>query len=294
MGGLSILTNVGAMAALQQLSKTQKNLNTTQLRVTTGLKVNGPKDDASTYAIAQRMRGDIAGIQSVEIALANGDSVVNTAISGGKAIADLLTEMKAKTVQANQAGLDTASRTALNNDFTSLRDQLTTIVATAEFNDTNLIKSSASNLLVLSTVDGSTITVSAQVMTSSALAISASTLLTSAGAATALTAIRRGGHDGCRQTRGSGFGVQTDRNPVRVQFEAGRHLEGGCRQLGRCRPGLRKCNLAGTADPAAAGRAGAGYRQRGSADGSRSLPVEGGGVSELGPGAARSQSLSKL
>ncbi len=189
MGGLSILTNVGAMAALQQLSKTQKNLNTTQLRVTTGLKVNGPKDDASTYAIAQRMRGDIAGIQSVEIALANGDSVVNTAISGGKAIADLLTEMKAKTVQANQAGLDTASRTALNNDFTSLRDQLTTIVATAEFNDTNLIKSSASNLLVLSTVDGSTITVSAQVMTSSALAISASTLLTSAGAATALTAI---------------------------------------------------------------------------------------------------------
>ena len=70
--GLSILTNVGAMAALQQLSKTQKNLNTTQLRVTTGLKINGPKDDASTYAIAQRMRGDIAGIQSVEIALANG------------------------------------------------------------------------------------------------------------------------------------------------------------------------------------------------------------------------------
>ena len=155
MGGLSILTNVGAMAALQQLSKTQKNLNTTQLRVTTGLKVNGPKDDAATYAIAQRMRGDIAGIQSVEIALAGGDSVVNTAISGGKAIADLLTEMKAKVVQANQAGLDTASRTALNNDFTSLRDQLTTIVATAEFNETNLIKSGASNLLVLSTVDGS-------------------------------------------------------------------------------------------------------------------------------------------
>jgi flagellin len=137
--GLSILTNVGAMAALQQLSKTQKNLNITQLRVTTGLKINGPKDDASTFAIAQRMRGDIAGIQSVEIALANGDSIVNTAISGGKAIADLLTEMKAKVVQANQAGLDTASRTALNNDFTSLRDQLTTIVATAEFNDTNLI-----------------------------------------------------------------------------------------------------------------------------------------------------------
>ena len=187
--GLSILTNVGAMAALQQLSKTQKNLNTTQLRVTTGLKINGPKDDASTYAIAQRMRGDIAGIQSVEIALANGDSITNTAISGGKAIADLLTEMKAKVVQANQAGLDTASRTALNNDFTSLRDQLTTIVATAEFNDTNLIKSGSTNLLVLSTVDGSTITVSAQSMDSTALGLNTSTIITIGGASSALTAI---------------------------------------------------------------------------------------------------------
>ena len=187
--GLSILTNVGAMAALQQLSKTQKNLNITQLRVTTGLKVNGPKDDASTYAIAQRMRGDIAGIQSVEIALANGASVVNTAISGGKAIADLLTEMKAKTVQANQAGLDTASRTALNNDFASLRDQLVTITATAEFNDTNLIESGGTNLFVLSTVDGSTIRVNGQAMDLPTLGIATSTLLTSAGAATALTAI---------------------------------------------------------------------------------------------------------
>ncbi len=97
--------------------------------------------------------------------------------------------MKAKTVQANQAGLDTASRTALNNDFTSLRDQLTTIVATAEFNDTNLIKSSASNLLVLSTVDGSTITVSAQVMDSTALGINTSSIINSGGAASALAAI---------------------------------------------------------------------------------------------------------
>ena len=53
----------------------------------------------------------------------------------------------------------------MNNDFTSLRDQLTTIVATAEFNDTNLIRIRRHRTcFVLSTVDGSTITVSAQVM----------------------------------------------------------------------------------------------------------------------------------
>jgi len=164
-------------------------LETTQLHITTGLKVNGPKDDAATYAIAQRMRGDIAGMGAVKTALSNGEATVNVAITAGKAVADMLTEMKAKVVQANQAGLDTASRTALNNDFTSLRDQLETIVQTAEFNGKNLITTGASALTVLSTVDGSTISVSAQVMNATALGIEADILTSASGAATALTTI---------------------------------------------------------------------------------------------------------
>ncbi|MSO66081.1 MAG: flagellin, partial [Alphaproteobacteria bacterium] len=187
--GLSINTNVGAAAALEQLNSTNKKLNTTQLRITTGLKVNSPKDDAATYAIAQRLRGDIAGTQAVKIALANGESTVNVAISAGKAIANLLIEMKAKIVQANQAGLDTASRTALHNDFKALRDQLDTIVATAAFNSVNLINQSASNITVLSTVDGSTISISAQKMDATTLGLASNVLTTSPGAAAALTAI---------------------------------------------------------------------------------------------------------
>ena len=185
----SINTNVGAFVALQNLTKTTSQLEVTQLRITTGLRVNGPKDDASNFAIATRLRGDIKGIESVKIALATGDSIVNVAISAGKSIADLLTDMKAKVVQANQAGLDSASRTALNNDFTSLRDQLTTIVVSAEFNNTNLITTGASTLTVLSTVDGSTITISAQAMDIGTLGIDTDNLTSSSGALTALTTI---------------------------------------------------------------------------------------------------------
>ena len=161
---LSVLTNNSAMLALQSLNATNKNLETTSLRITTGLRVSGPKDDASTYAIAQNMRGDIAGMRAVKTALANGTAVVNVAMEAGKSIADLLVELKAKTVQANQAGLDAASRTALTNDFYALRDQIDTVVATAEFNDINLLENGASGTTVLSTVDGSTIAVSAQDM----------------------------------------------------------------------------------------------------------------------------------
>jgi flagellin len=185
----SVNTNVGAMVALQNLNSTGMSLEKTQLQITTGLKVNGPKDDASTFAIAQNMRGDIAGMQAVKTALANGDATVGVAVQAGKSISSLLTDMKAKIVQANQAGLDAASRTALHNDFNELRSQLSTIVATAEFNGTNLIKSGASNLAVLSTVDGSTITVSAQDLSTSGLAIAGASLLSSANAASALSLI---------------------------------------------------------------------------------------------------------
>ncbi|MDP6688186.1 MAG: flagellin [Alphaproteobacteria bacterium] len=186
---LSVNTNVGAMLALQNLSKTNSAMEKTQLAITTGLRVSGPKQDASSYAIAQNMRGDISGLNSVKTALANGEATVNTAITAGQSISDLLTEMKAKVVQANQAGLDAASRTSLHNDFVALRDQISTIVATAEFNGTNLVNGSASTTSVLSTVDGSTISVSAQKMDATTLSIQSQVLNTSAGAATALTAI---------------------------------------------------------------------------------------------------------
>jgi flagellin len=187
--GLSVNANVGAMVALQQLNLTNKKMQNTQLRITSGLKVNGPKDDGSTFAIATRLRGDIAGTKSVGVALASGNSTVDVAISAGKAIADVLVEMKAKTVQANQAGLDTASRSSLQTDFAALRTQLDTIVASAEFNQANLIFGAASTLNVLSTVEGSVIAVSGQKMDSTTLVIHNSTLGTSAAAVVALASI---------------------------------------------------------------------------------------------------------
>jgi len=185
----SVNTNVGAMIALQNLNSSNKMLDATQLRVTTGLKINGPKDDPSTFAIAQNMRGDVAGMQAVRTALADGESTVAVAVNGGKQIADLLIEMKQKVVQANQAGLDSASRTALQNDFDNLRNQILTIVATAQFNGKNLIQASSPTLSVLSTVQGSVITISAQTLDPTSLGINATDLTSSANAATALQAI---------------------------------------------------------------------------------------------------------
>ena len=186
---LSVHTNPGQLAALTQLNRTNNILQATQLRVTSGLKINNPQDDSSGFQISSRLRGDIAGTSAVKTALNLGSTTVNIAISGGKNIKDLTIEMKGKVIQANQAGLDSASRTALHNDFIALRDQINTIALTAEFNANNIIKSGATALAILSSQDGSTISVTVQELTSTALAINASNLTTSASAAAARTAI---------------------------------------------------------------------------------------------------------
>lgn len=183
---MSVNTNAGAMIALQSLSKTNSVLEDVQLRITTGLRVKGPKDDAATFAIAQNMRGDIAGMNALKTTLGLGQSTVNVAIDAGKAISSLLIEMKAKAVQASQAGLDSDSYSALQNEFDSLRAQLTTIAETAEFNGKNLITAGATDLKVLSTIEGSTITVTAQSLDPTTLLIHTATL------ATANSAARRG------------------------------------------------------------------------------------------------------
>ena len=187
--GLSVHTNSGQLAALSQLGITNKVLNDTQLRVTSGLKINNPQDDSSGFQISTRIKGDIAGTRAVKTALDLGASTVDVAISAGKNIKELLIEMKGKVIQANQAALDANSRTALNNDFVALRTQIDTVTRAAHFNDNNVVESGGTQLLVLSSQDGSVITVAPQNMSATGLAIQASELLSSANAVTARAAI---------------------------------------------------------------------------------------------------------
>ncbi len=186
---LSINTNPGADLGVRQLNTTNRELLKTQKRISTGLKINGPKDNAAIFAIAQALRGQVAGATAVKGALSAGESTVATALAAGQTVSDLLIEMKAKIVQGNQSGLDASSRNALNNDLAALTQNLTTIVSTAEFNGTNLIDAGASDLFVLSAEDGSTITVSAQDLSATGLGVDTMSLLTEADAETALAAI---------------------------------------------------------------------------------------------------------
>ena len=150
----SVNTNVSAMTALQYLNQTQGQLSQTQNAINSGLKVASAKDDGAIYAIAQDQRGAVAGYQSVINSLNNGSSAIDVALSAGQSISDLMIQLKQKALSAADPSLDTASRQALNSDFTALRDQITTIVKNAVFNNFNLVNGSTQMVQALASADG--------------------------------------------------------------------------------------------------------------------------------------------
>ena len=151
----SVNTNTGAAIALQYLTATQGQLDKTQTAINSGLKVATARDDGAIYAIAQNQRASVAGYASVINSINNGTSAIDVALSAGQSISDLLIQMKTKALAAADSSLDTASRQALNANFTALRDQVATIVKNAVFNGFNLVDGSTSKITALASADGS-------------------------------------------------------------------------------------------------------------------------------------------
>jgi flagellin len=145
----SVNTNVGAMAALQSLGSTNKSMAQVQSRINTGYNVASTKDDSAAIAIAQTLRGDMGGLKAVSSSLSRAKSVTDVAVAGAEQISDILIDMKQKAYQAADAGIDQASRDAINQDFVALRDRITTVVNSSDFNGTNILKTGGGSVLAI-------------------------------------------------------------------------------------------------------------------------------------------------
>jgi flagellin len=149
----SILTNSGAMVALQTLKSINSNLSDTQSVISTGKTVSSAKDNASVWAISKVMESDVQGFNSISDSLSLGESTLAVAASASETITDLLTDIKGKIVAAQEENVD---RTKIQTDITALTDQIKSVVGAAQFNGLNLIDgTSTDDMKVLSSLDRS-------------------------------------------------------------------------------------------------------------------------------------------
>jgi len=139
---ISVHTNQSALLALQNLNKTNDQLANAQNRISTGLKVAGPKDNAAVWGIAQAQRADVGALNAVKMSLDRAQSIADVAMSAGETISDLLVQMKEKVTAAMEPSLDAVSRTALNSDYQALLKQISQVVNDAEFDGANILDGS--------------------------------------------------------------------------------------------------------------------------------------------------------
>ncbi len=135
----SVITNASALIALQNLNATNSKLAATQSRVNTGLKVQGAKDNAATWAIAQNQRADMNALESVKTSLNRATSVADVALAAGQQISDILVELRQKATAAADPSASDATRKAYNDEFQSLLKSLQSFADNASFDGENIL-----------------------------------------------------------------------------------------------------------------------------------------------------------
>lgn len=132
----SVLTNTGAMIALQNLEMVNNQLNTAQNQVSSGLAVSSASDDAATWVVSTTMNANIASLNQVSQGLGNAASILGTAVSGATEIASLVAQIRAAVTSTQDPATDVAATQA---QVDQLIGQINAAVTSSNFNGVNLL-----------------------------------------------------------------------------------------------------------------------------------------------------------
>jgi flagellin len=164
---LSVNTNQPALIALQNLNRTNDDMQSVQTRINTGLSISTAKDNAAVWSIAQEQRADMSALGAVKMSLDRATSIADVALTAGESVSDLLKLMREKVVAAKDTSLNTTSRQSLNADFQGILKNFSQVLNSAVFDGANLLDGSqTADMTFLADADaGQAITLSLQNLT---------------------------------------------------------------------------------------------------------------------------------
>jgi flagellin len=153
-----INTNTSATIAANSLARNDRAMNEAMERLSTGKRINNAGDDAAGLAIASKMTSQIEGLQQAARNAGDAISMIHTADGAFGEITSILQRMRELTVQASSATNSTADITALNTEFTGLRDEVASIVEYTKWNDRTLLNGTIDSSTTTLAVDDLVIT----------------------------------------------------------------------------------------------------------------------------------------
>lgn len=170
-------TNISALFASDQLNNTQNALKTNLERLSSGFRINRAADDAAGLAISQKMQGQINGFTQAERNAQDGISLIQTAEGALSQTDSILQRMRTLAVQASNATNTTADRNKINDELTSLKDEIIRLASQTQFNTKKLLTGGFSGQKFhIGANEGQTITLSINGMSASALGVTATAI----------------------------------------------------------------------------------------------------------------------
>ena len=135
-------TNLVSLNAQRNLSATQASLSTSMQRLSSGLRVNGAKDDAAGLSIAERMSTQVRGMNVATRNANDAISLAQTAEGALGKVGDIFQRMRELAVQSANGTNSESDRTSLNDEFVQLAQEATRTLGGTQFNGTNILANS--------------------------------------------------------------------------------------------------------------------------------------------------------
>ncbi len=173
--GLRVNTNVASINAQRNLLNTTNRLARSLERLSSGLRITRASDDAAGLAISEKFRAQIRSLAQAQRNANDGISLLQIGEAALNETSGILIRMRELAIQSANGTLGSTERTALNDEFTSLRNEIDRIANTTEFNGTNLLNNASASIVFQVGVDNTTndrITVSGVNARASAIGIS--------------------------------------------------------------------------------------------------------------------------
>ena len=130
--------NIASLNTQNALTKANHAQGKSMEKLSSGLRINKAGDDAAGLSISEKMRSQIRGLDQASRNAQDGISMIQTAEGGLNEVHEILQRMRELAVQAANDTNVEADRTALNDEFTQLGEELERIKDKSQFNKQNL------------------------------------------------------------------------------------------------------------------------------------------------------------
>lgn len=136
---LRISTNVASLNAQRSLTGTNRALDQSLARLSSGFRINQASDDAAGLAISENLKAQIRGLRQASRNANDGISLVQVAEGGLNEVSSMLIRLRELAVQASSDTIGDTERKFLDVEFQQLKSEIQRVAEVTEFNGRDLL-----------------------------------------------------------------------------------------------------------------------------------------------------------